>query len=609
MGENGRPTEGTVDSATVAIGASGVPPAHAGAVGGGDDGGVPPARGLGRPRPGGHDPASHDVPVIPGLDDDAAANSGEELYDPEKMRRLAAPLGQRMYAVDYEFLFGEQGAITSMYKALAKIRKGAVRLRDLAEGTEYRRQVHSTETKMEAVLAEGGAAKREAEELHAEFKESQQRREEADKKLEEKKVVRAKEEEAFEQSIQTVTSEDVPVPKRPRSRDSVFALVQLDPKALAVVLPVELFATTVLLKGPISDLVPAGATWESWVAAGASGAGLLGLGMVAGYAAAAMRLPARVMGMLIVALSILLFINAEEAMTLLRLGDEDGVELLTIATLAAATIGAVTAFAVVTYAAAEREAQGEQPVAAPDPQAMLNGLDMPFALGHPLNAAARRLMRARKDVDEAQAERDHEAGAEDAGREEIMRLMHIFNAMVPRALEVKQAGIEAGANLADLEASTDIKISQEDANADACIDVAGLDYARIRTEGRADSPEAGAVPVSVVTTPNPSAPTGTPSWLRPTALACGAAGGILGALLPSVPMALGGVGLAALLWLISSRAPKPMPPVTGEGRPAPGSQRPSIQPMADTDNLIYRELPSSTVPKGRRGPDEHAQET
>jgi hypothetical protein len=114
----------------------------------------------------------------------------------------------------------------------------------------------------------------------------------------------------------------------------------------------------------------------------------------------------------------------------------------------------------------------------------------------------------------------------------------------------------------------------------------------VRAEERPDEGEALA-PVPARADTRAPAPSRKSPWRRRLALAVLAGGVVPGLLLPSVPVALGGALVAALLWPFARRRHAA---VAAAGQ---DEKTPSIVPTADEDHPLWRWQPSYMVAKYR----------
>lgn len=548
----------------------------------------------------GDGPAAHDVKTIAGLREDAVHRAAEQLCDPDDLRRGAVEAGQRLHGVGARHLF-DGGCIGSLYEALGRIRKGAVLQPPQREGTELLKVVASTGKTMELERARGLSDKHRAQWLMSERRpvltalqegadarvnELEEELEQTEERLD--AALQAAGDAAFEPDGSKSGKGKRAWPRVSTRVGSIFETVRIPPKALLVAAPLEIAATTFLLEGPISNLVATSLPLGSYLIAGAVSASLLGLALVAGFAAVAMRLPARLAGAIIVALSVWLLAGAAAALNLIRLDDERGITILTSATLATALIAAVTA-----YAATARKALSS----VPDERAMLDEIGVRLAPGHPALGLMRQRDRLAQKVERARSRSSESGELLAALNDEIEALLMSSEQTAMRVLKAERAGIEARVAFMGLEATTATQIAQEDANTQAAKAAAELGHRMARAE---EIPEEPSVLGTAAPAEDERATSAAARVSRRRKLAVGvlAVGLLLGLVLPSIPVALLGALVAAVL------------SVPGGGRKAAGTpspeklavdQRPSIVPAADEESPLWRYHPSSTAPKYDRG--------
>ena len=538
--------------------------------------------------------AAHDVKVIRGLGYDDVDRGARDLNDPEQMRYWSGFVGRRLHAWSAVFLFGTQGLVRKMYEALGAIRKGASARQAIALGTSLRETIATAQAKMSLLAAEGVAALAQAEDIEARaLSEARQERDEAKDKYQ---AAVAREEEA-ERGVDTAVGFLPPSPvdmpeenepftsgTAPRSR-SVWERIALPPESLVLLLPLEFTATTVALHQTLAKVVIASSGFETWVTAGAASAGLLGLGAVAGFAGAALRLSGRVMALVVLALTALILVKSGAAMTELRLGLKHGIGLLSWTTFATVLIGGVTVFSVTTYKLAEREKAGY-----PDERDNLNRIGVEYEPGHPLNVPVRVLNRAKKQVVEAMALFDQKQQVLDGLTGEIARLRQFHRQTLERMLKVLQDALAAGVRYQDLMSDLAVTLRQEDANVLACVANAELAHGVIRAEESSETDTTEVKPPEPLKS-SPEAPRADRAAIL-AAISLGL-GSVVGVVVPSMPaFVLGALGAAAIWFLTRRRR-------GGGGSASPATEehdprRPSIAPTADTSSKTYFQQPSET---------------
>jgi hypothetical protein len=579
MGDNNRPHEPSPETATAAIGTTN--DAHT----------------NGRPPRGG----AHDVPRIPGIPQDALHHGASHLYDPDKMRRIAVDVGRQLHAVEPSVL-ADGGTLANMYDAIGAIRQGAIVLPGQRDAIELLKRGRTARVDMAIEEALGRARWERVRRLVAEN---------WAKLVEERDLARADvdaaaghledAEIAFDDALAEVqrkraerngaNTKDLPAPTTepaPPDDRSIWEKVPISPKALAIVLPLELIATTLLLKGPISNLVITTETSESYFYAGAVSATLIGIGMIAGYGAAAMRLAGRLAGLLVVALSAWLVVRGVGELDLLRLEDERGVALFTTATVGTMVIAAVSSYSAVRYKAYYNRPQTT------DVRAILEDVGVRLPVDDPLVVPLRKRDRAAAQLAKKQTvlEKAERALAEFAAMIDGLRT---FAEETPvRVLGAQKIGVEAAADAVGVEARVKAGVAQELANTEATKEAARTAYAQIRAEERPDEDARHKTAGVGVMARDDAWPADGQRWRKRLAIAVLATGLVPGLILPSIPLAAGAALGAAGLWPFRRQR---------RARQQDGStdRSPSIAPTTDEDHPFWRWLPSYTVAKYRRG--------
>jgi hypothetical protein len=554
-----------------------------------------------------------------GVGPDPIRTSARSLHDPDEQRANAFDAGRGSFRIERRELLGPDGPATGLYDNQGRVREAAVLLPRQAAGEELLKVVHATSTRMEREQANGHAAVQQADRIKAERVTIQELRvrEAADGvRAAEAELVVA--EEAFEAKVQEMSDAaraamdqaaqgggDTPVAvtstfeaeaETTLVKYSVFEQVMISPKAIAFALPAEVATTTLILHTPIADLVVASSDLEPYLLAAAASLALTGLGLIAGYAAAAIKLPARLAGLLIVALAAWLLVDGADKLDLLRMGDEKGVTLLTISSLATITIAGVTSYATTRY-----KAYAAIRADVPDAASVLEASGIRLPIGHPLVVVLRVCDRARAALAErrdALADEERRLAALNA---QIDGLHELHDQTMSRVLATKQAGVEAGAALIALEALATTEVRQERAHREAVKAAFELGHYEARTD---ESPEEEDQPIAVPGTgASPILAAGS-RWSPRSAAAGVLASGVTAAVVvPSLPLGVGAAVVAAVLWAAGRRMRVPgvdegLDPAGGSGVGGPATE---VVAVAAEDHPWWRQLPSRAVSKYSRG--------
>lgn len=561
------------------------------------------------PDPGiGHAP--HDMQRIPGLPEDAPRRAAEHVNDPEVMRGIAYETGRRLHAIPGEYLF-DDGHTDELYEGLNGIRRGAVLQPPQREAAELLKVIDGTPVDMAAEVARGqadlGRAARlledkrpelveEVEETEAEVTALEAALDEAEIDVDDALRAageieagrRAAEAEDAKRSIRSKRSTTSAPPER--DRRSVFELLPISPKMLAIVAPVEIATSTLLLQGPISDMVATTSPVDSYLISAGVSTALLGLGLVAGYAAVAVRLPARLAGLMCVLLCTWLLTRGAQDMDLIRISDDRGVELLTTATVGTIVIAAVTAYATTRYRA--YRAISEEP----DVLTVLGEIGVRLPIDHPVAVP----LRVRDRIAAKLAAKREELGERKgtlAKLDEMLDALRTSHEQTPqRVLAAKKVGVEAEAEAAGLVAVTETALAQENAHTRSAKAAVRIGHSLVRAEEIPEEPLVDG-PLDVRGYGSRAEGEENAAWRKRLAIAVLAAGVVPAVLIPSIPAGVAGALVAAGLWPLRSIRRR------GGGAKAQVApdQRPPIESPAGEEDPRWRYQPSYTVPKWRRG--------
>ncbi|HEX8645502.1 MAG TPA: hypothetical protein VF715_01290 [Thermoleophilaceae bacterium] len=557
-----------------------------------------------RVRDPGMGPAPHDVERVPGLPEDAPRRAAEHINDPETQRGIAYETGRRLHPIPGDYLF-DGGHVDELYDGLKGIRRGAVLQPPQREAAELLKVIDGAPTDMAGEVARGQADLERAARL------LQDKRPELVEAVEETEA----EVEALEGSLDQAEADvddalraagDLEAHRRAaeaedakrsttsapaeRDRRSVFELLPISPKMLAIVAPVEIATSTLLLQGPISDMVATTTPVDSYLISAGVSTALLGLGLVAGYVAVALHLPTRLAGLLCVLLCAWLLSRGATDMDLIRMDDENGVKLLTTATMATIVIAGVTAYATTRYKAYRAISQE------PDVLTVLGEIGVRLPIDHPVTVPLRVRDRIEAKLAAKRTELRERKGALAKLDEMLDALRTSYEQTPRRVLAAKKVGIEAEAEAAGLVAVTETALAQEEAHTEAAKAAVRIGHSLVRAEEIPEEPPLDSRLDVRVYGSRPEGEEDT-AWQKRLAIAVLAAGLVPAVLIPSIPAGVAGALVAAGLW--------PLRAIRRRGGGAQAQvaldQRPPIESPAGEEDPFWRYQPSRTRSKWRRG--------
>jgi len=497
----------------------------------------------------------------------AYQDTAREVCDPEEIRVNAVATGKASQAIGSEVF---ERCLQRAFRGVCAVRSGAITGPARAAGGEQLNISATTPKDVKQIVVDRYADGLKADRLEADAVPRAREKvghaeiemEEAEKHLQ-----------ATQSVVDDVRTDGVHDDARP---GGLMQWVRLPTPAVVVVTALDLAVTTLVLEPPVSDLIDTQLPYGSFLIAAAVSASLIVASAAAGFALAAIRLPGRVVGTLMVGVFALIMLKFVGGLDALRAGSESGVETLTAVTLASCFVAALAGYATTTWH--DFTVRRDQILEAGTP------------LGDALNARkeARTASEAAKsDLTAAEAE------LEDLWAE-IERLRDSAARADAAALTREQQGIAANVEFATIDARARTGVAQEvAANEEWAVSMALLAYEKARAE---ELPEGDAIR-------DPDAPTTPPAadgegrrltGLQKAAIGALGAGAVGGLLLGPIPFAAG-AGIAAVLLLLDGRRQSRSGTGTVERDPLAGP--PPIGSPASEDNPLYIRQPDHMVAK------------
>jgi exonuclease VII small subunit len=491
----------------------------------------------------------------------AYRDTAREVCDPEEIRVSAVATGKASQAIGSEVF---QHWLQRAFKGICGVRSGAITGPARAAGGEQLKISATTSKDVKQIVVDRYADGLKADRLEADAIPR------ASEKVDRAKAEVKQAEEhlwAAQSLVDEVRTEGVQEDARP---GGVMQWVRLPPRAAIAVTALDIAITTVVLEPPVSDLIDTQLPYGSFLIAAAVSASLIVASAAAGFALAAIRLPGRAVGALMVGVFAVIMLKLVGGLDALRAGSESGVETLTAVTLASCFVAALTSYAATTW------------------HDFTLRRDRILEAGTPLGDALDARKKART-ADEAATSDLAQAEAELEGLwAEIERLRDSAARADAAALTREQQGIAAGVEFATIDSRARTGVAQEvAANEEWAFSMALLAYEKARAE---EPPEGDLVQ-------DPDAPT-TPlaadgeshrlTGLQKAAIGALGAGGVGGLLLGPIPL-VAGAGIAAVLLLLGARRQSRSDAVAVDDDGPPSGPPPIGSPASDDDPLYIRQ--------------------
>lgn len=455
----------------------------------------------------------------PGALEDAA----EEVADPERIRVKGAKLGKALQAIS-EPVFGR--LVPKLYRSVHDVRGGAISGPATVEGGEQIEIEKTTPSDIAQILADGQADAAKADRLEQQaLPRAKAKVEKREGELKEAEGALAKATEGLDKARPADGRVGTP-------HGGLFEWVRLAPRLALVLFISDVIVTIVTLQPNVSNLINTTEIGTYLISAGIS-VSLIGASALAGFALAAIRLPGRVVGVLLVGLFVLLMLKLAGGMDAIRQGSAQGVEVLTATTLAAAYVGLIAGYA----AAAWRDFKPRRKLI--------------LAAGTQLGDAVQARDEARTGLELANAALKQAEAELEGLFAQIEQLRDGAIRALGAALKRQGEGTAAAVKYATIKALAKVHLDQERAASDWAVTIATLAREKARVE---ELPEGDAVrlPDAADAPPVTASDRGL-SGLQKAALAVLGLGSALGlVLLSAIPIGVGGV-IAAVLLLLGGR--------------------------------------------------------
>ncbi|WP_354699912.1 hypothetical protein [Paraconexibacter sp. AEG42_29] len=531
---------------------------------------LPPADDDGAKEQAGGAPL-HDIKRHPEDPPGALKRTAREVCDPEAIREFAEGYGIAMQAVD-DTTFNHE--VRKTYGGVREVREGAIIGPAQAAAAEQLKIVETTPVEVQQIVADRHADGVKADRLETSAVPK------ADAKL-----VAAKAEvplaetrlEAADVKVADIRPTGVEQDTRP---GSLMQWVALSSTLMVIVAVLDMIVTTFVLEPAIADLVVTSIQYGTYLISAGVSSSLIIASAAAGFALAAMRLPGRIVGGLMLGIFSLIMIKLVTGLDALREGDEGGTAALTAATLAACFVSLLVGYASATYK--DFRMRRDLVVEA--------GTDLGDALAQRTSATA--------ELEAAKAKVADAATELEALHQQIEILRDSASRADSAALVREAKGVTAEVEASKIEAIAVTGVKQEIAAHEKwAVAIATSARAKARAEELPEGDDIRPVDVPHPVAANPESDGLTGMQKAAIAvLGLGAVGGFVVSLL-AVPI---GAGISALLMLLSSRR-KPGEQSGTDGTGSPVERRPVIGSPAPEDSPLYRYQPDRMTNKYGNG--------
>lgn len=500
----------------------------------------------------------------------AIPRAGAEVADPELIRGpYAADLGKTLNAVDEHYLFGPLKALVRRVESgIAGIRKGAVVMPAQRASGERLAIVGTTAPDKEREHELGEAAEKKA-------NRRERRLEWERKQLELDRLTEAARRDELEDARNQRARVRQTMPP-PTLGGSGFRWLRINPWIATVVAAVDIVVTTLLLEGPLTNIIVFQEPWKPFALAAGVSISVLAASGVAGFALAAARPPGRVIGLVAVALVVAIGVEFIPALDAARAGDDDRLRVLTLATLFACYVAMMTAYSTTAHRLHKRLLKRIAAAGGP-----LSDADLL------VEEAETRLTRIRDEI----TEREGRCKGLEAEIEELRD----YAAKTGSRIRQREAdGIRADTELATIAGTCATEVAQENHSREAAIATAELAWRKIRAEEVGY--EQRQDPLDPRALLGGDSPPSGPRWPGAAAIAVLAGSALATALSGSVAVAIGGAVVAALLLVLMETGPR-MFGSGGRGRGRGDGDGPRVAPAGDSSSPLWRSQPDHMVDK------------
>lgn len=574
--------------------------------------------------------------------------TAEELGNPIRLRRLYASLGKALHALPHEVAFGKNGKDGCLPKAAtadADLRGGAATIQDKREGTPDRIDVVTVKPDVEEITADGEADLAQAERLRSQAKRLELAIAEQDEEIAQQRVrcdqadaglAQVREAEAATAAAEQREREAREARERqegnrpargerkgraaPEAREAApptpirrpqfwklvpaFAKRLLSPRNVLILGAVDLGVMTLTLHSAISDTLYSSIPGADYLLAAGVSLTVLVASATAGAALAAVRLPTRLVALVLFALFIAVMTQFFPALELLREGDEEGLVSLTAATALSAYVALVVAYATMLFhdADEERELTDEERAARQaQSQTVADERELAARAGTPLGDACDR------------RDREHELLAELVAQRAVLvtdletleaRIEQLSDSAVRVPARVAARHGRSAAAAERLKICTETlkeQVAQEHASAANSIALADAAWWKANLE-RLDDDQVRTQALPAAGSPMPAAAAASKRGRLHELVAVGlliVAGAIGFAVGEPLVFVVGAVAAIAVLLLRGLGRSRPTEVV--DGVPAPQLPPDSVELAADSSLPTWTWLPQRMVPGFRRG--------
>jgi len=420
----------------------------------------------------GNGPAEEKTKRHPEDPPDAVADAGQEVAEPEQIRIKAARLGMAAQPIDSGYF---RTLVRRLYRSVHRVRAGAVVMPGQREAGDQLKISAATDVAMEGIRADGAADERKAGRI--EEKSVPRTEKELEDAKEEVKTTK-KELEGRRRRVEELQEDDEQVEGTTRIRRSseqrrawegkggLFGRISISTGKTTGIFIAEVVATTLVLSTKVADVFEAPLELAIPIALALSLA-ILVASFVAAMAAAAIRLPARIVGLLLVAAYLAVLFKFVPGLDALRESDSEGVQAMTAATLAACFVAGFTG-----YVTATREDRREE----------VEERELKKSAGTPLQHALQELAEAEEAYKRAQRRAAQTEAALSQLWEEAERFHDSADRAEVAAMKRGRLGIEADVEAATLEAIAATGVDQEDAAAEWATVISLVAHEKTRLE-------------------------------------------------------------------------------------------------------------------------------